>query len=202
MRTFEPRGAARRCANPAAIRCALRQVRARAARLPWRGGLQGWLAPGPTEPWAAALVEAARPAIAASRAAIGARDWDALASASEGLAGLGTGLTPSGDDLLAGLLAALRFHAASTGGPLPQVALDEVARRAAARTSPFSGFLVRCAARGLVAAPVERWLRAVLAGARSAGAHTAAVAAAGHSSGVDTLAGLVCGLEASLEAPP
>jgi hypothetical protein len=202
LRSYLPRPAARRCGGAAEIGRALRRARARAARLPWRGGLQGWLAPGRGDPWSGAFLSAALPDVELARAAVRRGDWAALARAAEGLAGLGTGLTPSGDDLLSGLLAAVRFHTASAGHPLPQAALDEVAGRAAARTSPFSGFLLRCAARGLVSAPVERWLRTVVAGGRTVEARTEAVADAGHSSGVDTLAGLICGLEASLGASP
>ncbi len=86
--------------------------------------------------------------------------------------------------------------------PVAQAALDGVAEIVSNRTSAYSGFLVRCAARGMVSAPVERVLRAIQAGAPAVAAERGeAVAATGHSSGVDTLAGLVCGTEAALGAP-
>ncbi|HET6413484.1 MAG TPA: DUF2877 domain-containing protein, partial [Anaeromyxobacter sp.] len=137
----------------------------------------------------------ARPGIAAATDATRARSWTKLAEAATQLAGLGPGLTPSGDDFLAGLLAAIRYHGTTAGYPVPQAALDEVAARASAGTTTYSGFLIRCAARGLVSEPVERWLTAMHAGSRANVAPTAAVAAIGHCSGVDLLAGLVCGLE-------
>lgn len=202
MRTFRPRHAPRGQAGAVAIASALGAVRLRAAGLPWRGGLHGYFAPSGGDAWEGALLSAARPAIEEAQRAIRRRDFDGLRSAAGVLAGLGPGLTPSGDDFLGGLLAAVRFHAAGRGEPVAQAALDGVAEIVSNRTSAYSGFLVRCAARGMVSAPVERVLRAIQAGAPAVAAERGeAVAATGHSSGVDTLAGLVCGTEAALGAP-
>jgi len=196
MRTYAPRQVAPRWAGPAALARAVAQARATAAGLRWRGGLHAWLSPdGAADGWSRALLEGARPGIAAATDATRARSWTKLAEAATQLAGLGPGLTPSGDDFLAGLLAAIRYHGTTAGYPVPQAALDEVAARASAGTTTYSGFLIRCAARGLVSEPVERWLTAMHAGSRANVAPTAAVAAIGHCSGVDLLAGLVCGLE-------
>jgi hypothetical protein len=201
MRTFRPRQAPRGQAGALAIARALGAVRLRAAGLSWRGGLHGYFAPSGGDAWERALLSAARPAIEEAQRAIRHRDFDGLLSAAEVLAGLGPGLTPSGDDFLGGLLAALRFHAAGRGEPVPQAAFDGVAEVASSRTSAFSGFLVRCAARGMLSASVERVLRAIQAGAPAVAAERGeVVAATGHSSGIDTLAGLVCGIEAGLGA--
>jgi len=135
---------------------------------------------------------AARLGVAAS-----ARDWDGFELTARDLAGLGPGLTPSGDDFLAGMLAALRFYGLSGGERVPQAVLDHLAGSAARRTSAFSGFLLRGAAQGLVAEPVCRWLCAVCAGkTRLAAQATLRVLDMGSSSGADTLAGLIAGLTA------
>ena len=72
LRSYLPRPAARRCGGAAEIGRALRRARARAARLPWRGGLQGWLAPGRGDPWSGAFLSAALPDVELTRAASGA----------------------------------------------------------------------------------------------------------------------------------
>ena len=197
MRTYTPREGAPRWVGHAVLARAVAQARATVAGLRWRGGLHAWLAPdlGAADRWSRAILEGARPGIAAAADATRARSWGKLAEAATQLAGLGPGLTPSGDDFLAGLLAAIRYHGTTAGHPVPQAALDEVAWRGSAGTTTYAGFQIRCAARGLVSEPVERWLMAVHAGSNAITVRTAAVAAMGHSSGVDLLAGLVCGLE-------
>jgi hypothetical protein len=131
-------------------------------------------------------------------AAAAGRDWDGLAVLARELAGLGLGLTPSGDDFLAGMLAALRFCGLSGGARAPQAVLDRAAAGAAARTSAFSGFLLRGAARGLVAEPVSRWLCFACAGkTRLAVPASRRVLEMGSTSGADTLAGLIAGVAAA-----
>ncbi|EHJ47153.1 Protein of unknown function DUF2877 [Solidesulfovibrio carbinoliphilus subsp. oakridgensis] len=121
------------------------------------------------------------------------RRLEDLGQAARAMAGLGIGLTPSGDDFLAGMLAASRFHGLSLGRPvLSQVTLTTLALDCAARTTAFSGFLLRCAAEGQVAGPVGDWLEAVHAGdADRAAIAVGALACIGHASGLDTLMGLI-----------
>lgn len=121
------------------------------------------------------------------------RRLDDLGQAARAMAGLGLGLTPSGDDFLAGVLAASRFHGLSLGRPvLSQATLTTLAQDCAARTTAFSGFLLRCAAEGQVAAPIGDWLEAVHAGDADRAANAVAdLACIGHSSGLDTLMGLL-----------
>jgi hypothetical protein len=89
-------------------------------------------------------------------------DGEPLRKAALALAGRGEGLTPAGDDVLAGVLCALRYCGESGGRPLlSQRGLDSMADACATKTSRFSGFLLRCAARGFVAAPLDDWLWAV-----------------------------------------
>jgi hypothetical protein len=104
------------------------------------------------------------------------------------LIGRGPGLTPSGDDLLAGALVALR----GLGEPEPAERLAAtVMAQAPLRTSTISVAHLQAAARGAWLAPLHRLLGAV---ARGRGGEVAAAAQAvetlGHRSGSDALAGL------------
>ncbi len=71
------------------------------------------------------------------------------------LLGRGEGLTPLGDDLLAGWLA---LHRAA-GVPTPEV--DEVVRTAPARTTLLSATLLDCAMHGEVLPEYAAWLRSL-----------------------------------------
>ncbi len=74
-------------------------------------------------------------------------DSSGLAAATTALLGLGEGLTPQGDDVLAGLLVTL--HAATATRPMACRLGDVVAGQAAARTTTLSAALLRDAADGL-----------------------------------------------------
>jgi hypothetical protein len=115
------------------------------------------------------------------------REWgegDPTACAG-GLIGLGYGLTPSGDDFLAGALAMLdalkqtNMHAA----------LARALLGAADRTSPLSASFLRAAAAGHIGEDLHTMVAAILAGDGA----TALDAAhdCGHTSGWDTLAGVM-----------
>ncbi|MGC4111195.1 MAG: DUF2877 domain-containing protein [Nocardioides sp.] len=95
------------------------------------------------------------------------------------LVGRGEGLTPLGDDVLCGWLAAQR----SLGVATPEV--DEAVRRALPRTTTLSATLLECALAGEAADLVVGYLRArnASAGVRSATAARLALTALGHSSG-------------------
>jgi hypothetical protein len=106
------------------------------------------------------------------------------------IAGLGPGLTPSGDDLLAG---ALGFHAwaeaaghAGTGSPL-RTAISEAA---VPRTTRLAGQLLQAAARGHLAAPVAALLSSIFRRDRAFPPDLAPVLAIGETSGADMLAGI------------
>jgi hypothetical protein len=135
----------------------------------------------------------ARPSLAALDAAVRARDGAGAADAACRLIGLGPGLTPSGDDALAGVESAL--HAA--GHPLAgflAAALDDVE----ARTTAVSVALLRHAAEGRVAERVHRLLDGLLASERAALAPTIELAVRhGATSGSDMLAGILLGLDAA-----
>jgi Protein of unknown function (DUF2877) len=91
-------------------------------------------------------------------------------------AGRGAGLTPAGDDLLAGYIAGLVLLHGETRRA------RQLAMEAAGRTIPLSATLLRHAARGEVPEPVHILL---------AGGDAAPLLAFGHSSGIAWLRGLV-----------
>ena len=112
-----------------------------------------------------------------------------LAGAVDVLAGLGPGLTPAGDDALAGIL-------------LVHGAYDRAAAIAAAdraRTNDIARAFLAWAARGQSIEPVHRLLAAADRG--QAAAALADLLRFGHSSGSDLAFGLQLGLRASIATP-
>ena len=105
------------------------------------------------------------------------------------LAGRGPGLTPAGDDVLAGLLLVLAIAGRD------RAELERAA--AAARTHAISRAFLLWAARGQSVAPVHHLLAALAGGdGVAAERHRSAVAALGQTSGADVLLGLRLGLGA------
>ncbi len=113
-----------------------------------------------------------------------------LDAAVAALAGWGPGLTPSGDDFLAGLMLALWARQGEAARPL----CARIAAAAAPRTTRLSGAFLRAAAEGLAD---QRWhtLLHALAGSSDGALETAAqaVLAFGASSGLDMLTGFLWG---------
>jgi len=138
----------------------------------------------------------------AVREAIREGDYDRLAEAAEELAGFGPGLTPTGDDILAGVFSSLRFRSRS-GLPTPFTP-DQIVKAAIGpgrKTSEFSGFLLTSAASGEIALPLADWLDAVHRGDEEAAVRLVDdIAGIGHTSGLDCLAGMVLALRASMGA--
>jgi hypothetical protein len=117
-----------------------------------------------------------------------------LAGQVELTVGAGTGLTPSGDDVLCGVLLALRSAAAADA--LAHLWSAVVPRLGA--TTTLSAGLLSDAAQGYAVPAVVRLLSALGDGRETTSGVAAAaraVAAIGHSSGRDLLAGLVGGLD-------
>jgi hypothetical protein len=108
------------------------------------------------------------------------------------LAGLGMGLTPAGDDFLAGfMLSAWLAH------PAPKTFCQTLLEAAAPNTTALSGAFLRVAACGECSAPWQDFLAALDCGQEDAMARAVkAVLACGHSSGADTLAGFLVMTEA------
>ncbi|WP_230879578.1 DUF2877 domain-containing protein [Planomonospora sp. ID67723] len=122
--------------------------------------------------------------------------------AAEQLVGLGPGLTPSGDDVLAGLLVALRHLGAAAGAGRAVWLADWLAAAvtfdARSRTTPISATLLHCAARGEASGEVLAVLRA-LAGRQSLEPVLHRLLQLGHTSGADLAWGLRIGLAAVLD---
>ncbi len=121
--------------------------------------------------------------------------WSELPRAMECLCGLGPGLTPAGDDWLAGWLLGQRL----APNPMPSRALpDHILGFAAARTTVLACAFLACAAAGEAD---ETWhaLLAALAGdptiAPSIARPIAGILSCGASSGAAMLAGFFAGLE-------
>ncbi|WP_068924781.1 DUF2877 domain-containing protein [Planobispora rosea] len=122
--------------------------------------------------------------------------------AAEQLVGLGPGLTPSGDDMLAGLLVALR-HLGTAAGVGRAVWLADwlaaaVTFDARGRTTPISATLLHCAARGEASGEVLAVLRG-LAGRQSLESALHRLLQLGHTSGADLAWGLRIGLSSVLD---
>jgi hypothetical protein len=130
------------------------------------------------EPWRAALDRAT--------ACLRRNDLSGTAGA---LGGVGPGLTPAGDDALAGILVATRARL----GAAAEDDLLEVA--SAVRTSALAGACLHWAARGQSIAPVHDLLGALAAGDCSAAeAALQELCRLGASSGADLALGLRLGL--------
>jgi hypothetical protein len=112
-----------------------------------------------------------------------------LDGAATALGGAGPGLTPAGDDVLAGILMAARARL----GVAVQDGLVDVAARV--RTSDLAGAFLHWAARGQSVAPVHDLIGALAAGDRSsAEAARDQLCTLGASSGADLALGLRLGL--------
>nr|BFE81405.1 hypothetical protein GCM10020093_040060 [Planobispora longispora] len=122
--------------------------------------------------------------------------------AAEQLVGLGPGLTPSGDDMLAGLLVALRHLGTATGTGRAVWLADWLAAAvtfdARGRTTPISATLLHCAARGEASGEVLAVLRG-LAGRQSLEPALHRLLQLGHTSGADLAWGLRIGLSSVLD---
>jgi len=120
---------------------------------------------------------------------------ESVANELTGFLGLGLGLTPSGDDLVIGLLLALHRWGMQGWGAARRSKLNhEVTRAAYARTPTISANLIECAAAG---GADERLLRAIDHLWTGYPARTEALAALldwGASSGTDALAGMAIAL--------
>jgi Protein of unknown function (DUF2877) len=141
--------------------------------------------------------------IAGLRDALVQRNRRSLKVVASSLAGLGSGLTPSGDDFLAGVLLAIALaqeHQANADlGEIGALLLET----AAARTHEISGAHLRTALAGEVG---ERWhplIAAISAGnAERAGDAALSVMKIGETSGADMLAGFLVGMGAVHQFSP
>ena len=184
-------------ANRAAAREALLR-RGRAGGLLPLAGQMVWLASGVNSPPAAAtgFVRAAARCIAGLAGAVRSGDAAQTGAAVRGLIGLGPGATPSGDDFLIGLLAAL-WGAPGEHGLMAQTVAHAVTAELPGRTTWFSEQWLRCAARGEVAEPVADAVEAALTASTSRRVADAfrRLCDMGETSGTDTAVGVALGIE-------
>lgn len=122
--------------------------------------------------------------------------------AAERIVGLGPGLTPSGDEVLAGMLLSLRLLGSVLDGGGRAVWLAgwlaaAVTADADTRTTPLGAALLHCAAAGQPAAEAGAVLRG-LAGSEPLVPAVRRLAAAGRSGGPDLAWGLLAGAGAAL----
>jgi len=120
-------------------------------------------------------------------------DLDSTVRHAVGLLGLGPGLTPSGDDVLCGLISGLsvlgrRSNRHKNRCEEAQAALtDCMVTQAPRRTTSFSSTLLQSATRGVVTEPLLQVLKTAGSGTRMRGIDD--VLMLGHSSGSDMLTG-------------
>ena len=141
------------------------------------------------------LARVAQPRVVRLRAWMTARPSESAgAPPPVDLLGLGPGLTPSGDDVLCGLLVAL--HAVGRTDMAHE--LDaEIAKAAPCATSPISGAFLRAAAEGLGCEALHAAIAAILEGQIEILARRVeALGRIGHTSGWDALAGALLVLQA------
>lgn len=131
------------------------------------------------------------PADAVDRLAEALRSGD-VDSAVAALVGGGSGLTPAGDDLLAGALAALR----AVGSPAADDLATAVRRWAPGRTTRLSLALLEAADVGAMIPEAEAVLRAVRADDERLEPALDRLLGVGHTSGWHLAAGLMVGLAA------
>lgn len=135
------------------------------------------------------------------RVALEARSSGGILHASRSLLGKGPGLTPEGDDFLAGAMAATRLLAEALGyeravGMIAGISMP-LAALAGERTTTFSAALIECALRGQVAEPAGALLRAITGRGDVPASHLGLIRV-GHTSGPALAAGIVLGAQSLL----
>jgi hypothetical protein len=155
---------------------------------------------GTATPPATGLADHPGPPLLADRCAAG--DLALAVDAAERIVGLGPGLTPSGDDILAGLLVSLHAFGGSLPGGGAAIRLADwlgaaVTAHADTRTTALSATLLHCAARGQAALEVTAVLRGI-AGQAELRPAVRRLLGAGHTSGADLTWGLLAGSRAAL----
>jgi hypothetical protein len=120
----------------------------------------------------------------------------ALTNSVRGLIGLGPGLTPSSDDMLAGLVLVCVLYAKNCGCAqrVSRLLSQVIAEEAPGRTTLLSEEYLRQAASGRGNEPVMKLCAALLTGGREmVERETRRVLAIGETSGTDTVLGIVLG---------
>lgn len=186
---------------------AVRAAAARLARARWEDGGLGPLlmarsrrrvnvaagGPGTVSMVQPVIVARATGALSRFRTAVDECDRSSAELAARDLVGLGPGLTPSGDDVLVGMEAALHALDHPMAGFLADAVGD-----APARTTAVSATLLRHAAVGEFSERLHELLAALLGPDPAADGPAIEVAAAwGATSGLDCIVGVLTGLDAA-----
>jgi hypothetical protein len=118
--------------------------------------------------------------------------------------GLGPGLTPSGDDVAAGVLLVLRATADTVDLGLVDDVACEVTQAAATRTTTVSAALLAEAAAGRAAAPFVDAVNSLVDGTPGSRRRRVfeRLLEVGHTSGADTAAGMLAAADAVALARP
>jgi hypothetical protein len=134
--------------------------------------------------------------------AVKSEDLDLVCRSAKKLIGLGQGLTPSGDDLLAGFMASLRWTVNSFHGDLDRVdRINQTIASVAEDTTMLSKQLLTLAAAGEVNEAVEGLLGAILSShAEDVTIAAKKVSAIGETSGVDSIIGILLGSLLGIES--
>ncbi len=123
-------------------------------------------------------------------------DWLELVKHSENIVGVGVGLTPSGDDFLSGVFAALYYYNRTFAKGFTVDNLKRLAVLVGYRTSLFSATLIKAASQGWVLDLISDWLVSLFQGdSKQVQKLTGKILEIGHSSGSDILLGLITALE-------
>jgi len=133
--------------------------------------------------------------------AMSRKDWVKILEFARGLIGLGPGLTPSGDDFLAGFITAgaiWRRHSKDSKGlqEAASIAAGMIREEAAGRTTSVSLAMLADAVNGEVPEPVKHFLRSVIqtGDGREICFWSGEISRIGSSSGEDLLNGLASGI--------
>ncbi len=137
------------------------------------------------------LLQRGRRALARLRAGLAAGDAAAVSASAASLAGLGPGLTPSGDDVLAGLLLGMRLWPAAAGPLGFRAVAALIVGAVAPRTGRISRAYLWAARRGYAAQAWHDLVRALPVDPAGAAAAAARILQTGETSGADMLAGFM-----------
>lgn len=164
------------------------------------GTAGGMLAAGATaDAWTGEVTRALAIGTAQVRLSLLRGDDSAFRAHAASLIGLGPGLTPSGDDFLVGLFAALRCGDGAARFARP---CADIVAAGASRTNAISLAALRHAAAGRVRASIAQLLQQLCQGSPDTVAPALQrVLAIGSTSGTDIAAGVVCGAGIHLERP-
>ncbi|MCL4516100.1 MAG: DUF2877 domain-containing protein [Firmicutes bacterium] len=156
-------------------------------------GLAGCSAPGRANPEPDRWAVRAKAALGDLLQALASRNPWAAARATKAIAGLGPGLTPAGDDLLAGLIGAWWWRERAFGrqSALMQRCLGAVASAASDCTNIFGYQAIRCASQGELPEAALGVVKAIITGSDTLlEGVVPSLLAFGATSGTDMLTGI------------